>query len=64
METVNVSKNDFGVILSTAEILINKVEDVLSQDEVAEKRAKDVFLGRVKGKTKEDYNEYLKKRGV
>lgn len=64
METINVEKTDFNRILRTAEILVNKVEQVFSQDEIVKSRIKDIQVGRITGKTKEDYNEYLKKRGI
>ena len=57
-------KNDFSRILNTAEILIDDVEQVLSQDEIVKSRIKDVKIGRIAGKTEKDYNEYLKKRGL
>ena len=64
METIQVNKTDFNKILNTAEILIEEVEQVLSQDEVAKKRTEDIKAGRVKGRTEEDLDNYLKKRGV
>ena len=64
MEIINVEKTDFSRILNTAEILVKEVEQVLSQDEIVKSRIKDIKIGRITGKTKEDYNEYLKKRGI
>ncbi|MCK5449890.1 hypothetical protein KAI32_03420 [Candidatus Pacearchaeota archaeon] len=63
METIHVGKTDFGRILRTAEILIEEVEQVF-QDEMVEERMEDVVEGRVIGKTQEDYDEYLKRRGI
>mgnify|MGYP001603799261 FL=1 len=64
METVQIKKSDFSKILSTAEILIDEVEQAFSQDEVVMKRIKDIKTGNVKGKTEQELNDYLKKRGV
>lgn len=64
METINVEKTDFNKILNTAEILVQEVEHALSQDEIVKSRIKDIKTGKITGKTKEDYNEYLKKRGI
>ena len=64
METVQIKKSDFSKILSTAEILIDEVEQAFSQDEVVIKRIKDIKTGNVKGKTEQELNDYLKKRGV
>ena len=62
--TIKVDADDFSKILDTAEILINEVEQVFSQDEVIKDRIKDIQIGGIKGKTEEDYNEYLRKRGI
>jgi len=64
MKTIQVRKSDFKRILSTAEILIDEVEQALSQDDVVIKRIRDIRSGRIKGKTEDDYHEYLKKRGI
>lgn len=63
-ETITIKKQDFDKILNTAEILIDEVEDALSQDELVRKRIDDIKTGRIAGKTEEDYYEYLKKRGI
>ncbi len=63
METIQVEKTDFNKILNTAEILINEVEQVF-QNEIVKIRVGDIEMGKIKGKTQEDYNEYLRKRGI
>ena len=60
---IQVGRTDFGKILKTAEILIDEVEQVF-QNEVVKVRMEDVVEGKVKGKTQEDYNEYLRRRGI
>lgn len=64
METINVEKIEFNRILNVAEALVNEVEQVFSQEEIAKRRMGEIKLGIVTGKTEEDYNEYLKKRGI
>ena len=61
-ETITIRKEDFNKILNTAEILIDDVEHVLSQDELVRMRIEDIKNRKIKGKTEEDYYEYLKKR--
>lgn len=62
MENISVARNDFNKILATVEILINDVEQALSQNEIAEKRMNDVISGNVAGRSQKDYNEYLKRK--
>ena len=64
METLQIKKTDFNKILETAEILINEVEQALSQDDIVKARIEDIRIGRIKGKSEQELNDYLKKRGV
>ena len=64
METLQIKKTDFNKILETAEILINEVEQALSQDDIVKARIEDIRMGRIKGKSEQELNDYLKKRGV
>lgn len=64
METIQIKKSDFNKILNTAEILINEVEQALSQDDLIKKRIEDIKTGKVKGRTEQELDDYLKKRGV
>lgn len=61
-ETIVVPKQVFGKILADVEVLIDDVE--LALDEKVRKRIEDIESGRVKGKSEEEYYEYLKKRGI
>lgn len=63
MEVLQVKKSDFGKILSAAELLVDEVEQAFSQDDIVKKRIEDIKLDRVKGRTEQELNEYLKKRG-
>lgn len=64
MENIQIKKSDFNKILNTAEILINEVEEALSQEDIIKKRMEDIKTGKVNGKTEEELDDYLKKRGV
>ena len=64
METIQIKKSDFNKILNTAEILINEVEEALSQEDIIKKRMEEIKTGKIKGGTEEELDEYLKKRGV
>ena len=64
METLQVKKTDFNKILETAEVLIDEVEQALSQDEIVKTRIEDIKTARVQGKSEQELDEYLKKRGV
>ena len=62
METISVPKEVFTKILEDAETLINDVEKAFEAKIL--KRIKDVETGKEKGKTEEEYYQYLSKRGI
>lgn len=62
METVVVPKEIFVKILSDAETLIDDVETAL--DIKVKQRIHDVTSGNIKGRTEEELDQYLQKRGV
>lgn len=62
METVSVPKEMFSKILEDVETLIDDVESAL--DTKVRKRIFDIESGKEKGKTEEEYYEYLTKRGI
>ena len=64
MERVQVQKEDFSDILRTIERLIDKVENILSRDEIAKSRIMDIKEGKIQGRTETELDSYLKKRGV
>ncbi|MEN7982480.1 MAG: hypothetical protein ABFQ65_03455 [Nanoarchaeota archaeon] len=61
---INISEDDFSQILNTAEILVDRVACVLDGERIIQDRVFDVCNKNIKGKTEQNYNEYLKKRGV
>lgn len=62
METISVSKEVLSKILTDFETLIDDVE--LALDEKVRQRIADIESGRVKGKTEQELDDYLRKRGV
>jgi len=64
METINVEKTDFNKVLTTVEILISDMEQMLHQNEIVRERIEDIETGKIIGKTPKDYDEYLRKRGI
>lgn len=62
MEAVSVPKGVFTKILSDVETLIDDVE--LALDNKVQKRIIDIETGCVEGKTEQELDNYLRKRGV
>ena len=62
METVTISKEVFTRILTDVETLIDDVE--LALDTKVRERISDIEIRKIKGKTEEELNNYLKNRGV
>lgn len=63
-QTIRIRKSDFKKILGTAETLLDEIEEALSTEQIIEKRIEDIESGRTEGKTEQELDEYLKKRGV
>ncbi len=65
METVLVPKAKLKIVLSDVERLVSHFEDLVeTQDMIAEQRLEEIRSGKVKGKSEEELNTYLKARGV
>ena len=62
METVVIPKEIFTKILSDVEILIDDVE--LALNTKVNKRINDIKTNNINGKTEQELDNYLKKRGV
>ena len=62
METVTIPKKVFKRILDDVQILIDDVEMAL--DAKVQQRIEDIESGKEKGKSENEYYEYLKKRGI
>ena len=64
METVTIPKEKFNKVLSDVEVLIEDVVSIFSQDNIAEKRLKEIKETPSIGKSESELDNYLKKRGV
>ncbi|MEK6907126.1 MAG: hypothetical protein AABW45_01220 [Nanoarchaeota archaeon] len=65
METLSISKEKFSKILEDFEVLINDVESALSEENlIVRKRMNEIKLNPSIGKTEQELDDYLKKRGV
>ncbi len=65
METVAISKDKLGLVISDVERLVSHFEDLVEdQDKIARQRLSDIKTGRVKGKSEKELDDYLRKRGV
>jgi len=65
METVAISKDKLGLVISDVERLVSHFEDLVKdQDKIARQRLSDIKTGRVKGKSEKELDDYLRKRGV
>ena len=62
METITVPKDVFTKILEDAETLIKDVENAFEAK--VQQRIKDIESGKEKGKSEEEYYQYLAKRGI
>lgn len=65
MTTISVSKEKLGEVISDVEQLVSHFEDLVEeQDKIAQCRLANIKTGKVKGKTEEELDNYLKKRGI
>lgn len=63
MEALTIPKVKFDKILTDIDILISDIEEV-SQDEIVQQRIADVEADPSLGKSEQELDDYLKKRGV
>ena len=64
MPNVVLSEEKLSKVLTDVEVLIEDVASLLSQDEVAKKRLSEVKANPSIGKSEQELDDYLKKRGV
>ena len=65
MENVTISKQKLGLVIDDVEKLITHVEALVEdQDMIVKQRIADIKTGKVKGKSEEELDDYLRKRGV
>ena len=65
METVTVSKDKLGLVISDVEKLVSHFEDLVEdQEQIIKLRLSDIKTGKIKGVSEEELDKYLEKRGV
>ncbi|MBI2139042.1 hypothetical protein HYU13_05615 [Candidatus Woesearchaeota archaeon] len=64
MAPITISEEQFGKVLKDVELLITDVANLVDQDTLARKRIADIEANPSIGKTEEELDAYLKKRGV
>lgn len=65
METMCIPKEKLGEVIIDVEKLISDFEDLIEdQDKVVKQRLSDVKEGKVEGRSEEELDDYLEKRGV
>jgi len=64
MSTITVSKKQFKKVLDDVEVLLTDVSTLLDQDGVAKQRLVELRANPGIAKSKQDFNTYLKSRGV
>tara|TARA_Y100000310_G_scaffold137447_1_gene136346 strand:+ start:33467 stop:33685 length:219 start_codon:yes stop_codon:yes gene_type:complete len=65
METVTIPKAKLDLVISDVEKLLTHFEELVdSQNLIVRERLNDIKKGKVVGKSEEELDEYLKKRGV
>lgn len=63
MEALTIPKEKFGKILNDIDILIKDIEDV-SQNQLIHQRIAEIDADPSIGKSEQELDEYLRKRGV
>jgi hypothetical protein len=63
-ETITLSKDRFRKVLTDFEVLLEDVTELVNHDDLVRQRIADVKTNPSIGKTEEDLDSYLKKRGI
>jgi len=65
METITIPKQKFGQVITDVEKLLYDFEDIAEyHDKIVKQRICDIEDGCIEGKTEQELDEYLAKRGV
>lgn len=64
MDTINISEDRFKKVLADVEVLVEDVTALINQDDIVRQRIAEIKANPSIGKTEEELDEYLKKRGV
>ncbi len=63
-ETITLSKSRFSKVLSDFEVLLEDVTELINRDDVVRQRVSDIKADPLIGRTEEELDRYLKKRGI
>jgi hypothetical protein len=63
-ETITLSKSRFSKVLSDFEVLLEDVTELINRDDVVRQRIADIKADPSIGKTEEELDAYLRKRGI
>lgn len=64
MTNITISEEKLNKVLADVENLIEDVSSLLDQDEIAKKRMDEIKVNPSIGKSENELEDYLKKRGV
>ena len=64
MGTITLSEDRFRKVLADVETLVEDVTSLVNQDDVVKKRIAEIKANPSIGKSEEELDEYLKRRGV
>ena len=64
MGTITVSQEKFNKVIADVEALIEDVSSLFDQDELAKQRMKEIKANPLIGKSENELDVYLRKRGV
>jgi len=64
MDTITLSEDRFRKVLADVETLVEDVTSLVNQDDVVKKRIAEIKANPSIGRSEEELDEYLKRRGV
>ncbi|MBU4266917.1 MAG: hypothetical protein L6243_03770 [Candidatus Altiarchaeales archaeon] len=64
MGTITLSEDRFRKVLADVETLVEDVTSLVNQDDVVKKRIAEIKANPSIGRSEEELDEYLKRRGV
>jgi len=64
MNTITLSEDRFRKVLADVEVLVEDVTALINQDDIVKKRIAEIKANPSIGRTEEELDEYLRRRGV
>ena len=64
MDTITLSEDRFRKVLADVEVLVEDVTSLVNQDDVVKKRIAEIKANPSIGRSEEELDEYLKRRGI